>query len=140
MTDDQKVLASELDRLASEHTRLAANAAGLAKRVRRLGRVGDALDDLRDGAFLTVGQAAIICGVSDQTIYDWIADAARLGRPIAEKRATWVIGTDRLLAYVEKWRGGPAAREAAEARLKQHWPQWSQAPELRADTKKRAAG
>jgi len=62
------------------------------------------------------------------------------GRPIAEKRATWAIGTDRLLAYVEKWRGGPSARAAAEPRLKEHWPQWSQAPELRADTKKRAAG
>ena len=140
MADDQATLAAELDRLASEHTRLAANAAGLAKRVRQLGRVGDALDDLLAGAFLTVRQAAIICDVTDQTIYDWIDDAARLGRPIAEKRATWMIGTDRLLAYVERWRGGQAARTAADARLKERWPQWSQAPELRADTKKRAAG
>jgi hypothetical protein len=32
-----------------------------------------------------VRQAAIICEVTDQTVYDWINDAARLGRPIAEK-------------------------------------------------------
>ena len=140
MTDDQQALAAELDRLASEHTRLAANAAGLAKRVRQLGRVGDALDGLLAGAFLTVRQAAIICDVTDQTIYDWINDAARLGRPIAEKRATWVIGTERLFAYVEKWRGGQAARTEAEARLKEHWPKWSQAQELCTGVKKRAAG
>jgi hypothetical protein len=136
MTDDQKALAAELDRVAGDARRLADKAGHLANCVRRLGRVGDALDDLREGGLLTVQQAATVCGVTDQAVYDWIADAARLGRPIAEKRATWVIGTDRLLAYVEKWRGGQAAREAAEARLKEHWPQWSQAPELRADTKK----
>jgi hypothetical protein len=140
MTDDQKALAAELDRVAGDARRLADEAGCLAHRVRRLGRVGDALDDLRDGAFLTVRQAAIICEVTDQTIYDWIADAARLGRPIAEKRATWVIGTDRLLAYVEKWRGGQAARETAEAQLKEHWPKWSQAQELCTGVKKRAAG
>jgi hypothetical protein len=77
MTDDQKALAAELDRVADDARRLADEAGHLANRVRRLGRVGDALDDLRDGAFLTVRQAAIICEVTDQTVYDWIADAAR---------------------------------------------------------------
>jgi hypothetical protein len=65
VTDDQQSLAAELDQLAAEHTRLATNAANLANRVRRLGRVGDALADLRAGAYLTVRQAAIICDVSD---------------------------------------------------------------------------
>jgi hypothetical protein len=138
MTDDQKALAAELDQLAADHFRLANDAASLANRVRRLGRVGDALADLRSGAFLTVRQAAIICLVSDQTIYDWIKDAERLGRPIAEKRATWMVGRDELFAYVEKWRGGPSARDAAAARLQEYWPKW-QAQEMPAHVK-RATG
>ena len=44
MTDDQKALAAELDRLS-------ADAARLADRVRRLGRAGDGIDDLREGFF-----------------------------------------------------------------------------------------
>ena len=140
MTDDQKALAADLDQLAADHFRLATNAANLANRVRRLGRVGDALDDLRNGAFLTVREAAIICEVTDQCIYDWIADAERRRRPIGEKKATWVIGRDRLFDYVQKWRGGLPAREAAEARLQEHWPKWSQTPELRSYVKKQAEG
>ena len=108
MTDDQKALAAELDQLAAEHTKLATDAASLAIRVRRLGRVGDALDDLRDGAFLTVSQAAIICEVSDQTVLNWIADAERLDRPIAEKQVSWIIGRDALLDYVLARRQGCA--------------------------------
>lgn len=42
MTDDQNALAAELDRLA-------ADAASLAIGIRRLGRAGDALADLRNG-------------------------------------------------------------------------------------------
>jgi hypothetical protein len=95
-------------RVASDARRLADEAGYLANCMRRLGRVGDALDDFRNGAFLTVRQAAIICEVSDQTIYDWITDASRLGRPIAEKQATWVIGTERL----------PMSRSGAVVRLR----------------------
>jgi hypothetical protein len=121
MTDDQKALAAELDRLS-------ADAARLAERVRRLGRAGDAIDDLREGFFLTVRQAAAVCAVTDQAIYNWIDDAARMRRPIAEKRANvWVIDTARLLAYVQKHRGGTSARGKAETRLKEYWPIWSQA-------------
>src|SRR5258708_545080 len=100
MTDDQKALAAELDRLS-------ADAARLADRLRRLGGGGDAMDNLREGLFLTVAQAATICDVTDQAIYNWIDDAGRMGRPIAEKRArVWIIDTARLFAYVEKYRGG----------------------------------
>jgi hypothetical protein len=124
MTDDQKALAAELDRLS-------ADAARLADRVRRLGRAGDGMDDLREGFFLTVAQAAAVCELTDQGIYYWIEHAARMGRPIAEKRATvWIIDTYRLLTYVEKYRGGLPARVKVENRLKEHWPKWSEPPEL----------
>jgi hypothetical protein len=134
MTDDQKALAAELDRLS-------ADAARIAERIRRLGRAGDGIDDLREGLFLTVRQAATVCAVTDQAIRNWIEDAARMRRPIAEKRATvWVIDTARLFAYVEKHRGGPSAKSRAETRLKENWPIWSQPQELRVDVKERAAG
>ena len=139
MSDDQQALADELDQIAADHTRLAADAANLAIRVRRLGRLGDALDDFREGGLLTVREAAIVSAVSDQTIYDWIADAERLRRPIADKRATWVVGRDRLFAYIEKHRGGSSARASAEARLKEYWPHWSR-PQEPCAIKRRAAG
>ncbi|TYO67078.1 hypothetical protein FXV83_07685 [Bradyrhizobium hipponense] len=124
MTEEQKALAAELDRLS-------ADAARLADCVRRLGRSGDPIDDLREGFFLTVGQAATICAVADQAIYNWIDLAAQMRRPIAEKRArVWIIDTARLLAFVEKHRGGLPARVKAENRLKEHWPKWSEPPEL----------
>lgn len=127
MTDDQKALAAELDQLA-------ADAARLADRVRRLGKAGDAMDDLREGFFLTVAQAATVCHVSDQAIYNWIDHAARMGRPIAEKRANvWIVDTARLFAYVEKHRGGSPTRVKAEARLREFWPIWSEPQELRPD-------
>ncbi|MBR0900980.1 hypothetical protein JQ616_38995 [Bradyrhizobium tropiciagri] len=125
MTDDQKELAAELDRLAGD-------AARLADRVRRLGRIGDGMDDLREGLFLSVGQAAIVCDVSDQAIYNWIEHAARVRRPIAEKRANvWIIDTARLFAYVDKRRGGPSARVIAVDRLRAFWPIWSKPQKLR---------
>lgn len=131
MTDDQKALAADLDRLS-------ADAARMAERVRRLGRAGDGIDDLREGFFLTVRQAAIVCAVTDQAIYNWIDDAARMRRPIAEKCASvWVIDTARLLAFVEKHRGGPSVKAKAENQLKEYWPIWSQ--ELCVNLKKRTA-
>ncbi|WGS18531.1 MULTISPECIES: helix-turn-helix domain-containing protein [unclassified Bradyrhizobium] len=100
MTDDQKTLAAELDQLS-------ADAARLADSVRRLGGAGAAVGDLRGRLFLTVVEAAKVCDVTDQTIYYWIAHAARMRRPIAEKRAgVWIIVTADLLAYIEKHRGG----------------------------------
>ena len=124
MTDEQKTLAAELDRLS-------ADAARLADRLRRLGRAGDAIDDLREGFFLTVAQAATVCDVTDQAIYNWIDHAARMRRPIAEKRANvWIIDTARLFAYVERHRGGSPARVTAENLLKKHWPIWSEPQEL----------
>jgi hypothetical protein len=82
---------------------------------------------------LTVAQAAIICEAADQSIYRWVADAARKGRPLGLKRATWLLGTARLLDYVEKYQGGLPARVKAENRLKGRWPIWSEQQELRAD-------
>jgi hypothetical protein len=127
MTGDQKALAAELEWLSAEVARL-------ADCVRRLGRAGDGMDDLREGLFLTVAQAAAVCSVSDQAIYTWIDHAARMRRPIAEKRANvWIIDTARLFAYVEKHRGGLPARVEAESRLRAFWPIWSEPRELRRD-------
>jgi hypothetical protein len=124
MIDDQKALAADLDRLS-------ADAAQLADRLRRLGRTADAMDDLREGLFLTVAQAATVCGVSDQAVYTWIDHAARMLRPIAEKRANvWIVDTARLFAYVEKHRGGFPARVKAQNRLSEYWPIWSEPREL----------
>jgi hypothetical protein len=124
MSDDQKALAADLDRLSTD-------AARLAERLRGLGGAGDAVDDLREGLFLTVVQAATVCGVSDQAIYNWIDHAARMRRPIAEKRANvWIIDTARLFAYVEKHRGGLPARLKAESRLREFWSIWSEPQEL----------
>lgn len=124
MTDEQKTLAAELDRLS-------ADAARLADRLRRLGRGADAIDDLREGLFLTVAQAATVCDVSDQAVYYWIDHAARMGRPIAEKRANvWIVDTARLFAYVETHRGGLPTRVKVQNRLREYWPIWSEPKEL----------
>jgi hypothetical protein len=134
MTDDQKALAAELDRLSADVARL-------ADRVRRLGRAADAMDDLREGLFLTVAQAATVCDVTDQAVYYWIEHGAKTRRPIAEKHANvWIIDTARLLAYVEKHRGGSSARVKAEGRLREFWPVWSEQQELRGVGMGRATG
>lgn len=118
MSDDPKMLAAEFRRLADC--------------VEQLESAGDVLDQIKRGAILTAQQAAIICGTTDQAIYNWIDDSACRGpRQIGEKRATWMIGTARLLAYVEMYRGGLPARVKAENRLKEYWPIWSQAEDLR---------
>ena len=49
---------------------------------------------------------------------------------------SWIIGRDALLAYVERWRGGPDARDAAETRLKEYWPRWSQSQEMSGHVKR----
>jgi hypothetical protein len=51
MSDDQKALADELDRLAAEHAKLSADATRPATSVRQIGRIGDALDELHNGGF-----------------------------------------------------------------------------------------
>jgi len=86
---------------------------------------------------LTVAQAAIICQAADQSLYRWLADAARKGRPLGVKQATWLIGKARLLDYVEKYQGGLPARVKAENLLREYWPKWSEPQELRANVKKR---
>jgi hypothetical protein len=91
---------------------------------------GEVIDLINSGALLTFQQAATICDLTSQRILDWIEHAALLGQPIAEKRSTWLIGTDRLLTYIEKYRGGLPARVKAENRLKEYWLRWSQTPEL----------
>jgi hypothetical protein len=91
---------------------------------------GDVIDQIASGGLLTVSQAAIICETTDQTIYRWLEDATNKGRALGEKRATWMIGTARLFAYIEEQQGLPA-RVKAQNRLKECWPGWSQAKELR---------
>lgn len=80
---------------------------------------------------LTVQQAVIICGVTDQTIHRWIDDSSDKGQPLGKKRATWLIGKARLFDYVEKYQGGLPARVKAENRLREYWPIWSEPQELR---------
>lgn len=117
MSDDPKAVAVELDRLA--------------ERLRRLERADDVIDDIRSGGLLTTAQAATICEVTDQTIYRWNEDAGRRGEPLGLKQATaWLIGTARLLDYVEKYQGGLPARVKAQNRLKEYWPIWSEPQEL----------
>jgi len=42
----------------------------------------------------------------------------------------WIVDTARLLAYIEKHRGGLPARVKTENRLKEFWPKWSEPQEL----------
>jgi hypothetical protein len=91
---------------------------------------GDVIDEIANGSLLTVAQAAIICEVTDQSILRWLVDAARRGRPLGLKRATWLIGRDRLFGYIEENQGLPA-RVKAQNRLKEYWPVCSQVKEFR---------
>ncbi|MBR0792162.1 hypothetical protein JQ631_24015 [Bradyrhizobium manausense] len=112
MADDPRALAAELDRFAD--------------RLRRLERADDVIDSISNGGLLTVPQAAAVCEISDQTCYRWIADAERRGGSLGLKRATWLIGTERLLDYIEKYQGGLPARVKAKNRLRELWPIWSE--------------
>jgi hypothetical protein len=69
------------------------------------------MDQIANGGLLTTAQAATICEVCCQTICRWNDEAARRGEP---KQATWLIGTARLLDYVEKYQGGLPARQGGE--------------------------
>jgi hypothetical protein len=51
--------------------------------------------------------------------------------PLGLKRATWMIGTARLLDYIEKHQGGRYARVKVENRLREFWPIWLEPRELR---------
>ncbi|WP_316207233.1 hypothetical protein [Bradyrhizobium sp. SZCCHNR3118] len=88
---------------------------------------GDILEALQNGEALTTQQAAMICDVSDQTIRDWIEHANSLGKPIAIKRTTWIVGRPHLFAYIEEHGGGLHERVKAERRFESYWPRWSQA-------------
>jgi hypothetical protein len=105
MSDDPKALAAELDRIVD--------------RLRRLERADDVIDDIRNGGLLTTAQAATICEVSGETIRRWNEDATCKGEALGLKQATWLIGTARLLDYVEKYQGELPARVKAENRLKE---------------------
>ena len=52
----------------------------------------------------------VICEVTDQSIYRWIDDASGKGLPLGRKCATWLLGTARLLDYIEKHQGGDFMR------------------------------
>jgi hypothetical protein len=91
---------------------------------------GDVFDEIANGGLLTVPRAAIICETTDQTIYRWLADAVRRGEPLGVKQATWLIGTARLLDYIEKHQGGRYERVKAENLLREYWPIWSEPQEL----------
>ena len=92
---------------------------------------GDVIDEIVRGGLLITAQAAVICEVSGQTICRWNEDATRRGEPLGVKQATWLLGTARLLDYVEEYQGGLPARVKAENLLKKYWPIWSEPQELR---------
>ncbi|MCK1620803.1 hypothetical protein IVA96_30380 [Bradyrhizobium sp. 159] len=92
---------------------------------------GDVIDEIANGGLLTVAQSATIGENSDETIYRWIEDAASKGLTLGWRSATWLIGTARVLDYVEKHQGGLPARVKAENLLKRYWPIWSQPRKLR---------
>jgi hypothetical protein len=120
VVDDEMGVAAELDRMSAE-------AARLAEKVRRLGRSSAVVTDVRRHQSLSVRQAAEICGVSDQGIRNWIMHANRMHRSIAEMKAgVWLVDTAKLLSYVERHRGGPASKQAAQRRLDQCLLKWSE--------------
>jgi hypothetical protein len=118
MTDDQKALAAELDRVATEARRLAG-------RVRQLGSGGDVIDLVLAGELLTLDQAADIAECSDEKIRRACELAFATNDPLGVKPAgRWLVGKARLLDIIERgkldWRRGKDARLRAEERAKKH--------------------
>ncbi|MGY4496960.1 hypothetical protein ACVWYH_000887 [Bradyrhizobium sp. GM24.11] len=118
MTGDQQALASELDRVAAE-------ARGLAERVRQLESSGDVIDLILAGELLTLDQAADIAECSDEKIRRACELAFAANDPLGVKPAgRWLVGKARLLDIIERGkldgRRGPEARRRAEERAKKY--------------------
>lgn len=105
MSDDPQTLAAELDTLA--------------RRIRRLPQGGDVIDLIAAGELLTTEQAADISERDQETIRRWCEDGS-LG---VKQAKFWLIGTRRLLDYIEQHQG-KHARLVAETRAKKYLQMW----------------
>jgi hypothetical protein len=91
---------------------------------------GDVIDQILAGGVLTTSQAADACDASDTTIHRWLQDAAEKGKPLGVlSPAGYIIGKDRLLAYIEREQGRHA-RLVAESRGRKYADVWSRPPQL----------
>jgi hypothetical protein len=107
MIDDQRALAAELMKLAD--------------RVRQLETSGDVVDQILNGALLSLEQAADVCECSDEKIRRACEAAAATKHPLGVRWAgRWLLGKARLLDMIERGkldgRRGKHARLIAEGR------------------------
>ena len=111
MIDDQRALAAELH--------------ALADRVRQLETSGDVVDQILNGALLSLEQAADVAECSGEKVRRSCELAAGTQRPLGVKFANrWFVGKARLLDDLEQGkidrRRGPHVRQRAEERAKKY--------------------
>jgi hypothetical protein len=90
-----------------------------ARMARPQAPAGDWLSAYESGELLLVEEAAIVAGVSVDTVRRWCAASVDVGEPIALLIAglAWLISFARLLTTIEQ-RKGRDERDAAERRAK----------------------
>lgn len=143
MTDDQKSLSSELDRLIAEHARLAANIARLADCVRQRESHHSVVARILRGELLTLEQAADVAECSDEKLRKHCELTAETNRPLGIKFANrWMVGKLELLDDLEQGkidrRRGSDVRQRAEERARRY-EGWAR-PQLPLDVVQRSAG
>ena len=111
MIDGQRALAAELHQLAD--------------RVRQLETSGDVVDQILNGALLSLEQAADVAECSGEKVRKSCELAAGTQRPLGVKFANrWFVGKARLLDDLEQGkidrRRGPHVRQRAEVRAKKY--------------------
>jgi hypothetical protein len=129
LIDDQKALATELHRFAD--------------RVCQLETSGDVVDQILDGALLSLEQAADVAECSGEKVRKSCELAAGTQRPLGVKFANrWFVGKARLLDDLEQGkidrRRGPHVRQRAEERAKKY-ESWAR-PQQPLKVPDRAAG
>jgi hypothetical protein len=118
MTNDQRSLAAELDRLT-------ADAGRLADRVRQLENEGSVVARILRGELLNLEQAADVAECSDEKIRKQCELTTGTNRPLGIKFANrWMIGRLELLDDLEQGkidrRRGPHVRQRAEERARKY--------------------
>jgi hypothetical protein len=118
VTDDQKSLAAELDRVADDARRL-------AERVRRYEGDGGVVARILRGELLTLEQAADVAECSDEKIRRQCELTAVTKHPLGVKFAgRWFVGKLELLDDLEQGkidrRRGPLVRARAEERARKY--------------------
>jgi hypothetical protein len=104
---------------------LAAELHQFADRLQRLETSGDVVDQILDGALLSLEQAADVGECSDEKVRRACELAAGTQRPLGVKFANrWFVGKARLLDDLEQGkidrRRGPHVRQRAEERAKKY--------------------